>query len=179
MNCSTPGFSVHYQLLELTWTHVHWVSDAIQPSHLLSLPSLPAFNVLQHQGLFQQVSSSHQVARVLELQLQYQSFQWIFRVDFDFQVILTMSSEGKSRWPGTVSPSRARCWSNMGLWQCGVQGLGDFLMNQELTSSEVWLPSWHSCWLVGTQRCVYLSESIPANNRLTLIGWLTKVYSGK
>ena len=65
MDCSTPGFSVHHQLPELAQTHVHWVSDAIQPSHLLSSPSLPAFNLSQHQGLFQWVSSSHQVAKVL------------------------------------------------------------------------------------------------------------------
>ena len=60
---------------------VHWVSDTIQPSHPLSFPS-PAFNLSQHQGLFQWVSSLHQVARVLEFQLQHPSFQWIFRTDF-------------------------------------------------------------------------------------------------
>ena len=67
---------------ELVQTHVHWVSDAIQPSHPLSSPSPPAFNLSQHQGLFQWVSFLHQVAKVLELQLQYQSFQWISRIDF-------------------------------------------------------------------------------------------------
>ena len=81
MDCSTPGFPVHYQLLELVQTHAHWVSDAIQPSHSLSSPSL-AFNLSQHQGLCQWVSSSHQVAKLLEFQLHHQSFQWIFRVDF-------------------------------------------------------------------------------------------------
>ena len=70
MNCSTPGFPVHYQRPELTQTHVHWVSDTIQPSYSLSSPSLPAFNLSQHQGLFQGVSSLHQVAKVLEFQLQ-------------------------------------------------------------------------------------------------------------
>ena len=82
MDCSTPGLPVHCQLREFTQTHVHWVGDAIQPSHPLSSPSPPAFNLSQHQGLFQWVSSSHQVAKVLELQLQHQSFQWIFRTDF-------------------------------------------------------------------------------------------------
>ena len=82
MDCSTPGLSVLHQLLELTQTHVHWVRDAIQPSHPLSSPSPPAFNLSQHQGLFQWVSSSHQVAKELELQPQHQSFQWIFRTDF-------------------------------------------------------------------------------------------------
>ena len=67
MDCSTPSFPVHHQQLELTQTHVHWVSDAIQPSHALSSPSPPAFNLSQHQGLFQWVSSSHQVAKALEL----------------------------------------------------------------------------------------------------------------
>ena len=82
MDCSTPGFSVHHQLLELAQTHVHGVGDAIQSSHPLSSPSPPAFSLAQHQGLFQWVSSSHQVAKLLELQLQDQSFQWIFRTDF-------------------------------------------------------------------------------------------------
>ena len=81
MGCKMPGLPVHYQLLEFTQTHVHWVSDAIQPSHPLSSPS-PTFNLSQHQGLFQWISSSHQVAKVLDFQLQHQSFQWIFRTDF-------------------------------------------------------------------------------------------------
>ena len=80
MNRSMPGIPVHHQLPELTQTHVHRVGDAIQPSHPLLSPS-PAFNLSQHQGLFQWVSSSHQVARVLEFQLQCQSFQWKFRTD--------------------------------------------------------------------------------------------------
>ena len=82
MNRSTPGLPVHHQLPESTQTHVHWVSDAIQPSHPLSSPSPPALNLSQHQGLFKWVSSSHQVAKILEFQLQHQSFQWIFRTDF-------------------------------------------------------------------------------------------------
>ena len=77
---ATPGLPVHHQLLELAQTHVHWVGDAIQPSNLLSYPSLPAFNLCQNQGLFQWVLSLHQVAKLLELQ--HQSFQWIFRTDF-------------------------------------------------------------------------------------------------
>ena len=82
MDRSTPGLPVLHHLLQLTQTHVHWVGDAVQPSHPLSSPSPPAFHLSQHQGLFQWVSSSHQVAKVLELQLQHQSFQWIFRPDF-------------------------------------------------------------------------------------------------
>ena len=82
MNHSMPGFPVYQQLPELAQTHVHRVGDAIQPSHPLLSPSPPAFSLSQHQGLFQWVSSLHQVAKVLELQRQHQSFQWIFRTDF-------------------------------------------------------------------------------------------------
>ena len=72
MDCSPPGFPVHHQLPELAQTHVHQISDAIQPSHPLSPPSPPVLNLSQHQGPFQGVSSFHQVAKVLELQLQHQ-----------------------------------------------------------------------------------------------------------
>ena len=82
MDCSLPGFPVNHQLLEVAQTHIHWVSDAIQPSHSLLSPSPPAFDLSQHQDLFQGVSSSPQVAKVLQFQLQHQSFQWIFRADF-------------------------------------------------------------------------------------------------
>ena len=74
MDCSTPGLPVHHQVLELAQTHVHWVGDAIQPSHPLSSASPPAFSLSRHQGLFQWVGSLHQVAKILELQLQHQSF---------------------------------------------------------------------------------------------------------
>ena len=77
----TPGLPVHHQLPEFTQTHVHWVRDAIQPSHPLSSPSPPAFNLSQHQGLFKSVNSSHEMAKVLEFQLQHQSFQWTPRTD--------------------------------------------------------------------------------------------------
>jgi len=69
MDHSTPGLAVHHQLPESTQTHIHRVSDTIQPSHPLSSPSPPAFNLSQHQGLFKGVSSSHQVVKVLEFQL--------------------------------------------------------------------------------------------------------------
>ena len=79
VNCSMPGLPVHCQLLELAQTHV---SDAIQPFHPLSFLSSPALNLSQHQGLFKWVSSSHQVTKGLEFQLQHQSSQWIFRTAF-------------------------------------------------------------------------------------------------
>ena len=82
MECSTPGLPVLHHLLEFAQTHFHQVSDAIQPSHPLSSPSYPDLNLSQHQGLFQWVGFLHQVAKVLGFQLQHQSFQWIFRIDF-------------------------------------------------------------------------------------------------
>ena len=79
VDCSTPGYPVLHYLQELVQTHVHLVGDAIQPSHPLPSPSPPALNLFQHQGLFQWVGYSRQVAKALELQLQHQSFQWIFK----------------------------------------------------------------------------------------------------
>ena len=81
MNCSMPGLPVHHQLPDFTLTYVHWVGDAIQPSHPLPSPSPPAPNLSKHQGLFQWVNSLHEVAKVLEFQLQHQSFQWTPKTD--------------------------------------------------------------------------------------------------
>ena len=82
MDCSTPGFPVFHHLLELAQTHIHCINDAIQPSHPL-LPLFPlGLNLSQHQGLFQWIGSSYQVAKVFHVQLQHQSFQWTFRANF-------------------------------------------------------------------------------------------------
>ena len=81
-DCRTPGFPVLLHPLELAETHVHWVGEAIQPSCPVSSLSPPAFNFSQHQGLFRLACSLHQVAKVLEVRLQHQSFQWIFRARF-------------------------------------------------------------------------------------------------
>ena len=88
MDCSTPGLPVHHQFQEFTQTHVLWVSDAIQPSHPLLSPSPLAVNLSQHQGLFKWVSCSHQVAKVLEFQLQHQSFQWTPRTDLLYNALV-------------------------------------------------------------------------------------------
>ena len=82
MECSTPGFPVLHYLPESAQIHVHWFGDAIQPSHPLLSPSLSALGLSQHQDLFQWVGSLHHVVKVLELQVQHQSFKWLFRVDF-------------------------------------------------------------------------------------------------
>ena len=102
MNHSTPGLPVHHHLPESTQTHVHWVDDAIQPSHPLSSPSPPALNLSQHQGLFKWVSSSHQVAKVLEFQLQHQSFQWT----------QDWSPLGWTGWMSLQSKGLSRAFSN-------------------------------------------------------------------
>ena len=84
-------FPVLQYLPEFAQTHLHWVSDAFQPSHPLSSPSPPVLNPSQHHGLFQSVGSLHQVAKVLEPQLQHQSFQWIFRVDICYYWLIWSS----------------------------------------------------------------------------------------
>ena len=103
MNRSTPGLPVHHQLPEFIQTHAHQVSDAIQPSHPLSSPSPPAPNPAQHQSLFQWVNSSHEVAKVLEFQLQQQFFQWIFRTNFPL---------GWTGWISWQSKGLSRVFSN-------------------------------------------------------------------
>ena len=101
VDCSRPGFPVHHHLPEFAQIHVHWTSDALEPSHPLP-PSHFAFNLSQHQRLFQWVSSLHQMAKVLELQ--HQSFQWIFRTDFLYSWLLwslcnPRDSQGSSPTP--------------------------------------------------------------------------------
>ena len=93
MDHSLPDLPVRHQLPESTQTHVHWVGDAIQPSHPLLSPS-PAFNLSQHQGLFKWVTSSHHVAKVLKFQLQHQSFQWIFRISFRMDWLDLLAIQG-------------------------------------------------------------------------------------
>ena len=93
------GLPVHH-----TQTHVHWVSDAIQPSHPLSSPSPPAFNLSQHQGLFKWVRSSHQVAKVLELQLRHQTFQLIFRTDFLYDGLVGSSCSPRDSQESSPTP---------------------------------------------------------------------------
>ena len=104
MYCSMPGFPVHHQLLELGHTHVHRVGDAIQPSHPLSSPSPAAIRLSQHQGLFQWVSSSHQVAKILEFQLQHPSVLPMNTQDW--------SPLGWTGWNSFQSKGLSRVFSN-------------------------------------------------------------------
>ena len=126
--------------LELTQTHVHWVGDAIHPSHPLSSPSHPTFNLSQHQGLFQWVSTSHQVVKVLELQLQHQSFQWIFSTD-----LLEDGLVGSPCCPGDTqefSPTAkfksisvwSSAFSHIHTWKCYHSVMANSLWPHELYS---------------------------------------------
>ena len=105
MNHCTPGLPVHHQLPEFTQTHVYWVGDAIQPSHPLSSPSPPAPNPSQHQGLFQWVNSSHEVAKALEFQLQHQSFQWTPRTDLLQDGLVGSPCSPRDSQESSASPS--------------------------------------------------------------------------
>ena len=96
MDCSTPGIPVHHQLPEPIQTHVHWVGEAIQPSHPLSSPSFPALNVSQHQSLFKWVSSSHQVAKVLEFQFQHPVNTGLISFTMDWLDLLAVQGTLKS-----------------------------------------------------------------------------------
>ena len=98
MNCGTPSLPVHHQLAEFTQILVCWVGDAIQLSHPLSSPSPPALSLSQHQGLFKWVNSLHKVAKVLEFQLQHQSFQWTPRISpLGWTGWISLQSKGLSR----------------------------------------------------------------------------------
>ena len=99
IDCRKTRFPVLHSLLGFSQIYVHWVGDVIQLSHPLLHPSLFAFNLSQHQGLFQWVSSLHQVAKVLEFQFQHQSFQWIFRTDW----LDLLTVQGLSRDPSWAS----------------------------------------------------------------------------
>ena len=102
MDCSMPGLPVHHHLPEIVQTHVHRVSDAIQPSHPLSSPSPSAFNLYQHQGLFQWIPLFTSVAKVL--QLQHQSFQWIFRTDFLLDRLILSSCSPRDSQESSPTP---------------------------------------------------------------------------
>ena len=121
MDCSTPGFLVYHQLPELAQTHVHQVGDAIQTSQPLLSPSPPAFNLSQHRSLFKSVSSSQQMDKLLELQLQHQFFLRIFRTHFlsDWQVWFPCS-------PGDFQESSPTLQFKTSILQCSAFFLSFF-----------------------------------------------------
>ena len=170
MDCSTPGLPVYHQLLELAQTHVHWVSDAIQLSHPLSSPSPPVFNLSQHQGLFQWVSSLHQVAKILEFQLQHQAFQWIFRTDFfrmDWLDLLAVQ--------GTLKSLLQHHSSKASILQCSAFFMVQLSHPYMTTGKTIALTTWTSVgkvtFLLFNMLSRFVIAFVPRSKRL-LISWL-------
>ena len=112
-DCSMPGLPVFHHLREFAQTHGHWVSDATQSFHHLSSPSPSPLNLSQHQSLFQWISSLHQVAKVLELQLQHQSFQYEYSGFISFRIawLISLLSKGLSRVFSSTSVRRHQFFS--------------------------------------------------------------------
>ena len=170
MDCSTPGFPVLGQLPELTQTPVHCIGDAIQSSHPLLSPS-PAFNLSQHQGLFQWVSSSCQVAKVWEFQLQHQSSQWIFKPGFLFRLtgLISLQSKGLSRvFSNTTVRKHQFFGAQLSLWS------NYHICTRLLEKPQLWLyrplsAKWCLCFLIGLSRL--LTAFLPRSKCL-LISWL-------
>ena len=135
MDGSTP---VHHQLPEFTQTHAHWVGDAIQPSHPLSSPYPPALNLSQLQGLFQWVSSSYQVAKVLEFQLQHQSFQWTPRTDllYDGLVGSPYSSRGSQEFSLTPQFKSINSSVLSFLYSPTLTSIHDYWKNHQIRSDQ-------------------------------------------
>ena len=136
MNWSTPGLPVHHQLLEYTQTHTYSVGDAIQPSHPLLSPSPPAPNPSQHQGLFQWVNSSHEVAKELGFQLQHQSFQWTPRTD------LLKDGLVRSCSPGTLKSLLQHHSSKASILQCSAFFTVQFSHPYMITGKTIALTRW-------------------------------------
>ena len=168
--CSMPGFPVHQQLPELAQTHIHQVSDAIQPSHLLSSPSPPAFNLSQHQGLFQWVRSSYQVAKVLEFQFQHQSFQWIFRNDFlldGLADILAIQGTLRSLLQHHSSEASVLCWSAFFI----VQLSHPYMTTGKTIALTRWTIFGKLMSLLFSMQSRFVTAFLPWSKRL-LISWL-------
>ena len=170
MNCSTPGLTVHHQLPESTQTHVHWVDDAIQPSRPPLSPSPPAFNLSQHQGLFKWVSSSHQMAKVSEFQLQHQSFQWTSRTDLlwvDWLDLLAVQ--------GTLKSLLQHHSSKASILQCSAFFIVQLSHPCMTTGKTIALTRWTFVDKVMSQLFNILSRLVitflPRSERL-LISWL-------
>ena len=119
MNCSTPGFPVLHYLLEFAHTHVPWVRDAIQPSHPLSSPSPSAFNISQYQGLFQWVSSSHQVAKVLGFSFSISpSNEYSWLISFRIDNLISLLFRGLLRVFSITTVQKHHCFfgTQLSLW---------------------------------------------------------------
>ena len=133
--------TVHHQLPELAQTHVHCIGDAIQPSHPLSSPSSPAFNLSQRQGLFKTVSSLHQVAKASELQLQHQSFQWIFRTDFLYNWLVWSPCSPRNSQESSSTPQfkTVNSLALNFLYSPTLTSIYDYWKNHSLDYTDKWI----------------------------------------
>ena len=170
MNPSTPGLPVHHQLPEFTQTHAHWVGDAIQPSHPLSSPPPPVPNPSQHQGLFQQLNSLHEVAKVLEFQLQHQSFQWTpGLISFRMEWLDLLAVQG------TLKSLLQHHSSKASIFQCSAFFIVQLSHPYMITGQTVALTRWTSVGKVMSLLFNMLSRLLitflPRSKRL-LISWL-------
>ena len=140
MDCSMLGFPVFHYLSEFTQTHVHWVGDAIQPSHPLSPSSPPAVNLSQHQGLFQWVSSSHQVAKILELQPQHQSFPMNIQDWFPLGLTdLILLFKGLSRVFSNITVQKHQFFSTQFLYDPALTSIHAYWKNHSFDDTDI-------CW---------------------------------
>ena len=170
MDCSTPGIPVLHYLQEFAQTIAHWISDAIQPSHPLSSPSSPVLNISQHQGLFQWVSSSHQVAKVLELQPQHQFFQWIFRsISFRIDWLDLLAVQGTLKSPLQHHSSKASV-----LWHSAffmAQLLHPYMTTGKTIALTIWTFVCKVMFLLFNKLSVLVIAFHPRSKCL-LISWL-------
>ena len=167
MNRSTPGLPVHHQLLEFTQTHVHRVSDAIQPSHPLSSPSLPAPNLSQHQSLSQWVNSSHEVAKVLS---------------FSFNIIPSKEIPGlicllRCKEKGMATHSSILAWRipmDRGAWQAAVHGTLKSLLQYHSSKASILQ---HSAFFIVQLSHPYMTTGKTiALTRQTLVGKVMSLF---
>ena len=170
MDCSTPGFSVHHQLLELAQTHFHRVGNAIQPSHPLSSPSPPAFNLAHHQGLFQWVSSLYQVAKVLEFQLQHQfsnEYSGLISFRMDWLDLLAVQ--------GTLTSLLQHHTSKAAVLQCSAFFIVQLSQPYMTTKKTIALTGWIFVGKIMSLLFNMLSRLVIAflpRNKNLLISWL-------
>ena len=161
MNCSMPGLPVFPHFPEFAQTHVHWLGNAIQPSFPLLSLFPPAFDLSQHLGLFQWVSNSHCVAKVLEIELQHQSFQWIFRVDF-IQKWLVWSP----CCPRDLKSLLQHHNSKASIFQCSVffmvQVSHLYMTSGKTIALTIWtlLAKWYLCFLIHCLGCHSFEYSV-------------------
>ena len=169
MDCTTPGLPVLHHLLEFAQVHFQWIRDAIQPSYPL-LPSSPStFSLSQHQGcflFFQWVTWSHQVAKVLELQLQHQSFQWVFRVDFLYAWLVWSPRDSQESSPAPQF-ERNNSLALRLLYGAALTSMHDYLKDHSLDCTDIYL--WYDVFALNTLSG-FVIPFLPRRNHL--ISWL-------